>query len=572
LAGFKGFWIDFRTFLRNMRNRLIFSKLQTKITIILLIILLGTVGANNLVSSSIFMKEYSDALKSEVMVIGEGLKNQLDRLLDLDLAMQDLMGFEDQCAEVTAKYNYISYAAVLDEDGRILFHSDTAQHRKLANPFIRTAMETDTGKVVSYVENWKKIYGVVIPVTKDGKRLGAVILGLPEAAITGKIAVFVGSSVITSIIFFALSFLLILYAVTRWVSQPLQKLAGLMVEAGKGDLTVDVGHASHDEIGDAVRGFNQMITSMRALITQVSVSARNVISYSEQIAQASDQSYSASEQIAVSIQEISKGSSEQTAEISEIAGYMNDLSERLNLVGRDVGTVTAIINTTQGLSEKAINTVTVLNDKAVETDAASQRILEDINSLNQFMNQIDDIVKVMAGITEQTNLLALNAAIEAARAGEMGKGFAVVADEVKKLADQSKSAAAMIKRIITNIQEKTQTTFSATHDAMGTIRQQMGAVTEADTAFKTIFDHMDQVIQQVNDVEKSVEAILKLKAKTLTAIESIYSFSEETTATTHEVSTNTQDQKLTYQQLQRYTNHLGELAAELNKAVSIFKV
>ena len=71
--------------------------------------------------------------------------------------------------------------------------------------------------------------------------------------------------------------------------------------------------------------------------------------------------------------------------------------------------------------------------------------------------ELQNIMKIITGISEQTNLLALNASIEAGRAGEHGRGFAVVADEVRKLAEESKKNVAhtgeSIQEIINLIDE-----------------------------------------------------------------------------------------------------------------------
>ena len=106
------------------------------------------------------------------------------------------------------------------------------------------------------------------------------------------------------------------------------------------------------------------------------------------------------------------------------------------------------------------------------------------------MKEIQNITKVIVGISEQTNLLALNAAIEAARAGAAGKGFAVVADEVKKLAHQSKSASITIDEIINKVKKKTELTVNDANNASTIIAKQMDAVKETDNSFKTIFNSM----------------------------------------------------------------------------------
>ncbi len=560
-------------FFEKISRHKMFSKLQNKIAIILTAILFVMVGINNWISGSIFVSEYSEALKSEMMVVGEGLKNQMDRLLGLGMAFEDLMGFEEQCSDVVNKYKYISYAAVVNREGRVLFHNDETRHRmKIRNPELIAAIKSESQLTVNYTENGQQSIGIVIPIINEAKFLGAVVLTVPQSVIMEKVAMFVGYSVLVSVFCFAAALFSIMTALSIWVNQPLTKLTSLMEEVGKGNLTINIGSNSRDEIGEAIENFSKMIANIRSLIIKVNTSAHNVINYSEQIAQASDQSYSASEQIAVTMQDITKGSSDQTNEISVIAGYMDDLSQGLNKVGQDMGTVTAIVNNTQGLSETAIETVQILTDKATETNTVSKGIVDDINSLNQFMIQIDDIVKVIAGITEQTNLLALNAAIEAARAGDKGKGFAVVAEEIRKLADQSKDAATTIKRILNNIQHKTFLTVKVANNAMLTIEQQMLAVKDADKAFATIFEQMDRIIHQANEVEHSVNSIMTLKAKTVAAIENIHSFSEETAATTEEVSASTQEQKQNYKELLRFTKHLSEMAEELNESITIFKV
>jgi methyl-accepting chemotaxis protein len=360
--------------------------------------------------------------------------------------------------------------------------------------------------------------------------------------------------------------------ISRSISNPLGKLVALMKKAKEGNLDFHIADDSNDEISEVISAFNDMVRKINTLIGDVKNLAENVSNNTKIITEVSEHSYASSEEIAATMSEITKGASDQATSASEGLDCMNKLSQEINMVNSKTQNVSLVLEKTKQMKQDAIVSVETLNNKAVETNKASAKIVDDVNVLNSNIRDIKAIVELIVGISEQTNLLALNAAIEAARAGESGRGFAVVAEEVRKLADKSKESSIQINKIINDIQHKTEIVVKEATSSSTIIREQMDAVEKTDTAFKTVFEGMDQIDGQLKEMVASINEIVNSKDKTKMTIESISAVSEETAATTEQVSDATKEQINGSQKVAEFAQELNEVVENLNSAISQFKV
>lgn len=366
--------------------------------------------------------------------------------------------------------------------------------------------------------------------------------------------------------------LILAFLISRSISVPLSNLVTLMRKARTGDFTETITDNGRDEISEVISNYNDMFQNIKKLIEQVKISAGDVLTSANRLSASSEQTYASSEQIAMTLQEVAKGSSEQAEEVSKTVEYMNNLSDGINKMTQKLSNMSNLISNTEETSNEAIQRVKVLNDRANQTREASVRIADEINSLNNDMKQIRKITKLIVAISDQTNLLSLNAAIEAARAGEAGRGFAVVADEVKKLADQTKEASIMINNIINDINKKTEHAVFEANNTSSIVQDQMTAVEETNDAFNTILVSMKEITEYMNEVEASVNDMLTLRKKTLSAMENISAVSEEAAATSQEVSASTQEQMASAEVLTNLAKEMDNMAKELENVVSMFKI
>lgn len=243
-----------------------FNKLSSKISLILLLILLMTTGTGSWLTSRIFVKEYTEALKSEVLIIGESLKLQLDRLLALEIPLEDIMGFDEQCEEIIAKYPMVDYALVVDTHAKILFHNEKSIFQNsITIPQLREAIASPTENILTYHQNRKTFFGIIIPVFNTTERhVGAVILGFPKTVISQKTNFYISASLFVSLVFFGFSFFLITYALSLWVTKPIIKLDRFAHDLGaKGfNSSQSLNINNHDEIGRLALSFNKMAADL----------------------------------------------------------------------------------------------------------------------------------------------------------------------------------------------------------------------------------------------------------------------------------------------------------------------
>ena len=123
-------------------------------------------------------------------------------------------------------------------------------------------------------------------------------------------------------------------------------------------------------------------------------------------------------------------------------------------------------------------------------------MLEQVEGLNRFVAELQDMAADVAKIAQQTNLLALNAAIEAARAGELGRGFAVVAREFRLLSMQSGETGRNIAEKVNVISSAIIATCSSVRESARQEDKSMLAAQDSIGAVLGDFRHIIDALQR----------------------------------------------------------------------------
>lgn len=378
-------------------------------------------------------------------------------------------------------------------------------------------------------------------------------------------------SIILSVIASILG-LLIAFILSKNITRSLSILGSSITKIADGNLTEQLIVTSKDELGELAKIFNKMSHELRSLVKEVIDTASSLGAASEELSAVAEEASASSEHVSATLANLADGATNQAQSVANTSGVINQMSSNSLQVATNAEAVSQS-------SEKAVQAAHLGAQQAErailkiqQVREASVQTAEVISILGDQSNQIGKIVDVITGIAEQTNLLALNAAIEAARAGEQGRGFAVVAEEVRKLAEQSSSSAKQIVSLVSNIQSETDRAMRVMEKGKIEVNAGVEAVTTAGDSFRTIVEEINSVVEQIRHVSVAAK---HLSDGTVQAVESIGSISfitEQTAASTQDVSATAEEQTATMISVSQAAESLAKLGEGLTNLVTKFKV
>jgi methyl-accepting chemotaxis protein len=274
----------------------------------------------------------------------------------------------------------------------------------------------------------------------------------------------------------------VLAAMQRMIASTKAKVEAAVRISG-GDLTVAVTPASdRDALGAALKG---MVAKLSQVIGEVR-SGANALS-------------SAATQVSSTSQTLSQGTSEQAASVEETTSSLEQMTAS---IGKNA-------DNSRQLEQSAV--------KAARDGEESGKAVTDTVAA---MKAIAERISIVEEIAYQTNLLALNAAIEAARAGEHGKGFAVVATEVRKLAERSQTAAKEIGGLAGSSVKVAERSGQLLTELVPSIRQSADTVQEVAAATA-------EQASGVSQINRALTGVDQVTQRNASAAEELASTAEE---------------------------------------------
>lgn len=211
-------------------------------------------------TSQLFARAYTDALESRSQAIAQGLRLQLERILQLGIRLDDLYGFEKQCLEAMQAYDGVQFAAVVNREGVIVFHSDRNRHgERLESAELQRGIAAGTASTIAVGTDGTAGRAVVVPVTGiDGSPIAGVMVGISSEIVHVKLAEMQRGRLGIGIVALLVGFGVFIAALSYFVVRPVRRLTRSVEEirAHATNLAYRVDLESSDEVGTLAAAFN----------------------------------------------------------------------------------------------------------------------------------------------------------------------------------------------------------------------------------------------------------------------------------------------------------------------------
>lgn len=430
--------------------------------------------------------------------------------------------------------------------------------------------------------NGENYYAYYKPVEdSSGKVVGMVFAGRPSADVDAIIVKQTAS--IGGIAVFILAISIVVCALlVKGIVKVVLHAKGLVENIADGHLNMQLsGGAAKiseaarnrtDEIGMMVSSMYGLVEKLQSMVANIKKSTENLMQSGDSLESMASQTSTTADEISHAVEDISKGAVTQAEDIESATTQVANMGEMIEQIVSGVKGLDEIslsMKKADDESEQIISELSVSNDRTID---AIQKIDASVRTTNESVGRIQEAINLITAIASETSLLALNASIEAARAGEAGRGFAVVASQISKLSEDSNNSAKTIEDIIIQLSADSEASVQIMAEVGEIINEQQRKLDETKDKFKDVSRGIETSMAETEKIYGQTKECDQARAQVTDVIQNLSAVAQQNAASTEETNAAMEELNATINLLAEAAKDLKDIAEELERDVSFFKV
>lgn len=370
---------------------------------------------------------------------------------------------------------------------------------------------------------------------------------------------------------------LALVGATMWgikLNKRLQSLAELARKVSGGNLSSGI-EQSHDasqadEISELGSYIEQMRLDLVQTLRMLQLTSQRSSQASASLTELAKKINVSAGEISSSMDEIANGAGLQTELVDQTSALIQEVARSIQRTARSAEDAARSSAEASTVAQSGSKMASQAADKLRGVFEQIERTAERVFQFSQRTKEIGAIVRVITEVAQQTHLLAINATIEAARAGEAGRGFAVVAEEIRQLAENTSRSTDKISKIVDEVGV---TSYETVQEVWASTKQ----LSEGREQLESIVDALKNIASTVTSGSDRVQIISRLAKEqiagaqqTVEAIVNISSVAQKNASATLGVRSTSTAQSESILQVSRLATELVEVSTTMDEEVGRF--
>ncbi len=423
--------------------------LKTRAVLVTGGILLLAMLVNTLINAAVARSRYEEALMGRTTALAEQIHKDIRKAVGFGLSLNALEGMGDKLRGLLDEDRELSYAMLMDAEGKVLYASDRAvENTTPGDEASKKALAANEPLVQHFSDQKGGHYERAIPLSgPDGKKIGVLRIALKQEAINLRVRSLLLWSLLVGLVSFLAAVALVSLFMDRGITRPISEMSKTASIMAAGDLSREIpikGRTEIDELGNAINtmsanlremlgriratgaGLSDTMSLMSGATLKMSQGARVQQESTEQTAMVVGEMVASIKGVDENARDMSRAATDASASASEMAASIAE-------VARNAGELALAAEDTASSIEQMIASIKQVSENSVALSASAEQTSSSVTEMSAAVKEVESRAVESARLAEKVSREASERGMVAA--AEAIKGMQNIKNEVEATAE-----------------------------------------------------------------------------------------------------------------------------------------